>query len=207
MNIKVYAFRFAVAAAAFGLAIGLIGVGRYLQNIWRTKPPEIAATRLSVEKKTADFKKIIQNAEDEAAQNKADSEATYEFDGEGEYYIPGDIPKGFNEFGAIQIETRDWEADSDEFPCGKPIPPQGHIFHKEKFHFKRIGIANRQIALETENVKGISYKFAGSFLKESIYDEKNKASIMLEGRLTKLKNGKKIAESDLRLAVNETCGC
>ncbi len=198
-----------VGLIAFGLAIGLSNVGRYLKSAWQTEPTQIAALRLSVEKEVANIKPSIQNAEVELSKAEETLVAgdVPEFDAFGDYFIPGDAPKGFKEFGIIRIETRDFENYTDEYPNGVPIPPTGHIYHKRKFEFKRINIANRQISFETETNKDVSYKFVGKFLEEMTYDDITDSNIILRGRLTKMQKGKKSVDAEVKLAIDDTCGC
>jgi hypothetical protein len=208
MKIKVYVLRLTVGLFAFGLAIGLLNVGRYLKSVWQTKPEQIAALRLSVEKETANVKTLIQNAEIELSKAEETSNSEpYGFDAFGDYFIPGDAPTGFKDFGIISIETRDYENYTDEFPNGVPIPPTGYVNAGRKFNFKRINIANRQIAFETESSKGISYKFVGKFLDEITYDDITDSNLILKGRLTKMQKGKKSVGAEVNLAIDNTCGC
>ena len=53
------------------------------------------------------------------------------------------------------------------------------------------------MAFETENIKGVSYKFSGKFVEKAPFWNLSEQKTVLKGHLIKMKKGKKIAETDL----------
>jgi hypothetical protein len=219
MKLKIYVFRFVIAILAFGLGAGLLSAGRYLQSVFRTKEQKVVSVQPVNKPEVASVPPIIgqpvptptfvQPATTEQTNSPVESEENtdYELDFFGDYYMVDKLPKGFKDFQGFSIITRDFETESDEYPSGIPIPPKGSVQAGKEFKFTRISLGNKQIAFETEPKNGISYKFVGKQVDELKYDETLEATIGITGRLTKVRNGKKIAEMEIRLAIDESCGC
>jgi hypothetical protein len=208
MKIKIYLFRLAVAFTAFVFGIGFFNVGQYFQSVFSTKEQKVeTVVPVKIEEITYP-PDVIEHANAPVFEqtDAADSEENieHEFDATGDYLINGDLPKGFEDFGELSITTNDYENVSEENDYkGNPIPPEGFVFVKKKYKFARINIASKQIAFQTETKKGISYKFIGEFIDDHDYSgEEGYAD--LEGHLTKMRNGKKIAESKVKLVAS---GC
>lgn len=209
MKIKFYLFRFVVAISAFVLGISVFSISQYFQSAFSAKEQTIeSAAPAKIEPIT--IEEIIyppQNIEQtkiplveqtDSSDETATETEIWEFDGNGSFYITDELPKGFKDFDSINITTRDFGVESEDYPYGVPVPPEGYIRTSKKYKFTRIGIANRLIAFETEAKEGISYKFAGKLIE---------ADYSIEGRLIKLRNGKKIAESDIHFTFDERCSC
>ena len=209
MKIKIYLFRLGVGVTAFVFGISVFNVGRYFQPVFSAKEQKIESPA------TAGIEPVIieeityppQNIEQtkipvvEQTNNSDETEPEaeiWEFDGNGSFYITDDLPEGFKDFETINITTRDFGVESEDYPYGIPIPPEGYIRTSKKYKFTQIGIANRQIAFETEEKKDISYKFVGKLIE---------VDYSIEGRLTKMRYGKKIAESNIHLTFDERCSC
>lgn len=208
MKIKNYLLRLAVAFTAFVFGIASFSVGRYFQSAFLTKEQKVESVEPVKTEEIIYPQHIIEQANtpafeqtDAAADPEENTE--YEFDVTGDYYIIGDLPKGFEDFGEMSITTTDYENVSEENDYkGTPIPPEGFVFMKKKYNFARINIANKRIAFQTETKKGISYKFIGKFIDDQNYSDEDYTD--LEGRLTKMRDGKKIAESKVKLVAG---GC
>ena len=80
----------------------------------------------------------------------------------------------------------------------------------KRFEFSWLNIANKRISFVTQSKKGVSYQFDGKFVEEEIKlkdenDEEYTEKVVLKGRLTKWRDGKKIAESKVKFS--ELFGC
>ena len=206
MKLKNFLLRIAAFAAAFVFGIGFLGGGQYLQSFFEAEAPKAETSEPALKQETLFFPPRVEETTAPAADCAETGEP--EFEGFGDYYIAGDKPKGFKDFEEMSIVTRDYETATDEVN-GIPIPPEGYVVARASVKYKlaRIRIGNKQIAFETEAKKGISYKFAGKLLDEPEYDETTDSRIMITGRLVKMRDGKKIAESEVRFAADNSCSC
>ena len=212
MKLKVYLVRLAIGAGAFACGVGSINFGQYLNSIFQPEKDTAAAAAAAVCPATEQQTLFVPAGALLPPPAIADSEqsAPSEFDASGDYYIAGERPKGFKDFDGLSVLTVDYETQLEEYPYYAAIPPEGFAQSasgKHKFARISVGGIAKQLAFETEAKKGVSYKFVGKFLDEMKYDEAANANILIEGRLTKMRNGKKVAESEVRLAVDESCSC
>ena len=221
MKIKIYLLRFAIGLTAFIFGISIFSVGQYFQSVFQTKEQKAESVapfkveQVKIEEliyPPRDVEEVKTPVTEQAAANIESEEKTeYEFDGGGDYYIIGDLPKGFKDFDTLSITTKDYENMSEENNWqGVSIPPQGSIFTKTEFKFIRINIANKQIAFETELKKGVRYQFVGNFIAEEEINYQSKYGYevtkyaVLNGHLIKMRGGKKVAESEVKFALG---GC
>jgi len=201
MNLKNYLFRLAAILTAFMLGVGFFNAAQYQPSIFQT--PETAEAQPLVKQETVfvpprPVPTVIFAAPETVADSKEETEA--ELDAGDEYYIIGDLPKGFKDFDILDITTRNYEnLNAENDYQGTPIPPEGYVLTKKKFKLVRINIANRQITFETEAKDGISYKFVGKFIDEEPIIGVYTSYAVLEGRLVKMRAGKKVAESEVKL--------
>lgn len=206
MKIKNYLFRFAIALMMFAFGAGSFYAWQNLSfaaqeekmEIAEVQPPsqpEIVATTAPVEETPV----IEQTPAPDSNESGGDT-----FNATGDYYLAADAPKGVRDFESINITTNDYNNASEENDYwGTPIPPEGYLIAKKKYKFARVNIGSKLIAFETETRNGVSYKFVGNFPD---YRQRPEVDYVdLEGRLIKMRNGKKIAEGDIRLLVS--CGC
>jgi hypothetical protein len=218
MKFRIYALRVAVALTAFGLSLGLFEIGRFLTADSQPKTEEVKTTQ-PVEKElpailspeVAVFPPGVEQTPT-ISPTETEEKTVYEFDGGNDYYIIGKLPKGFRDFENLSIVTRDYENASEENNYeAVPIPPKGFFLTKKEFNFTRIKIANKQIAFETEAKNGVSYQFVGEFIEEEAIEVKDKDgneytdSAVLKGRLKKMRDGKMIAESEVKFAIMHGC--
>ena len=218
MKLKNYVLRVVVALTAFGLCVGLFEIGRYLTADSHLKTEELRTIQ-PVEKELPEnlpAKPAVFALRDEQtpiiSPTETEEKTEYKFDAGNEYYIIGKLPKGFRDFESLNIVTRDYANASEENNYeGMPIPPKGFFLTKKEFNFTRINIANQQIAFETEAKKGVSYQFVGEFVEEEAIEAKDKDGYeytgyaVLKGRLKKMRDGKKIVESEVKFAILHGC--
>ena len=202
MKIKIHLFRFAVAVAAFVFGMGFFSIARYSQSAFSTKEQKAESVKFVIAEEITYPPSITEQANAPVVQRidvATDSEENTgcEYDGYGYYYVVGDLPKGFKDFYGVTLITRDFKAKSEDCPLGIPIPPEGFLHTTRKYKFTRINMGNKQVAFETETIKGTSYKFIGN----------GKFMGAFEGRLIKMRNGKKIAESQMVFELDEKGAC
>jgi len=115
------------------------------------------------------------------------------FDPDGSFWIVGTPPNEFSNFSAINLNARKL----------RRLPPTGLQTNDGKnYRFKTLTVKRDNFSFTTVTVGGVSYSFAGKFLKggnfaaTSLGDE----SPVLEGTLTKFRAGKKLAEAKLKFS-------
>lgn len=209
MSLNTYMFRFVVGVTAFVFGIGLFNFGQYFKELSKTEKKEVAAVQpITTQLKTAPTPPVVEvSVEQTISTVESEEKPVYEFDAGGDYYIIGDLPEGFKDFEGLSITTKNYEnASAENDYAGVPVPPEGYIYMKKEFKFVRINIADKQISFETEDVRGISYQFVGEFIEEEeIKNGEYSDYAVLKGRLSKMKNGLKIAESEVKFAYAHGC--
>lgn len=214
MKIKIYLLRVAAAVAAFVFGISIFGVGQYFQSVFQTKEQKTELV-MPVKVEPVRIEELIYPprnievaktpvSEQTVADTESEEKTFCQFDAGGNYSIIGDLPKGFEDFDTLSIVTRDYETEPEDVD-GIPIPPNGYVFTSKEFKFTRINIAGKQITFETQTKKGISYRFAGKFVDEPKATDEETDYPELVGRLIKMRDGKKIAESKVSFGV--MCSC
>lgn len=120
------------------------------------------------------------------------------FDPEGQFNPLGKPPKGLEEVGSIDL-----------FRTGRNRPFTSHTHsgvmttNGTVYRFQTISVSQSKFTFKTRARGGTSYSFAGRFLKGGAYAEMDSSlwdQPLLEGTLTKFKNGNKVAESRMRFS-------
>ena len=120
-----------------------------------------------------------------AAQSKRDR-----FDPDGSFWIKGDHPDGFSDFGGINLNAK----------RDKHLPKAGRELNNGRaFRFKQLSVSRERFTFTTVTLSNISYSFSGRFLKGGVYGAGNldDEKPVLEGTLIKYRGGKKVAEAKL----------
>lgn len=115
------------------------------------------------------------------------------FDPNGSFWIIGDAPSGFSDFSAINLNAR----------RVRRLPSAGlQLKNGKSFRFQQLTVKPEKFAFVTTQVRGVSYSFSGRFLKGGVFSETvlDDQSPVLEGVLTKLVSGKKVAEAKLQFS-------
>jgi len=115
------------------------------------------------------------------------------FDPDGSFWILNETPNEFSEFGAINLNSkrsRRLPVQGFELRTGKRIP------------FKTLTVKRVNFTFTTVTVGGVSYAFSGKFLKGGVYSagDLDDTIPVLEGTLTKFRNGQKVAEAKLKFS-------
>ena len=114
------------------------------------------------------------------------------FNPDGSFWIIGDAPKGFQDFGGINLN----------FHRNRRLPSSGvNLTNGAVLRFQRISIAQQKFTFTTQVRRGTSYRFTGRFLKDGVFfAEILDDDPVLEGTLTKVSNGKVVAEANLKFS-------
>src|SRR2546423_12404017 len=118
---------------------------------------------------------------------------TARFDPDGSFWIVGTPSNELSDFSAINLNAKKL----------RRLPPTGLQTNDGKtYRFKILTVKRDNFTFTTMTVGGVSYSFAGKFLKGGNFaatwlgDE----SPVLEGMLTKFRAGKKVAEAKLKFS-------
>jgi hypothetical protein len=208
----------AVALTAFGASLGLLEIVRYL-----TVEEEYKCVAVETVQPVKSENKVLDDnlppevtvyppraaptpVEVSKSEEENETEPVYEEYVGGDYFIIGNLPKGFKDFDNLWVETAEYAlASAEKGYQDIYIPPRGGVLaNKKKFIFKRVAVSRKRLSFETETIKGVSYKFTGKTVDEIIDVGEFMAHAELEGVLTKLRGGKKIAEIKIKFYLG---GC
>jgi hypothetical protein len=114
------------------------------------------------------------------------------FNPDGSFWIIADAPKGFEDFGGINLNSH----------RNRRLPSSGiNLTNGAVIRFRTLSIAREKFTFTTRVRHGISYRFSGRFLKGgTFFSEISDDEPVLEGTLTKLSNGRVVAQAQLRFS-------
>ncbi|HEV2837154.1 MAG TPA: hypothetical protein VGW58_17680 [Pyrinomonadaceae bacterium] len=115
------------------------------------------------------------------------------FNPDGAFFLTGEPPSGFSDFSGIYLNGRRL----------RRIPTQSLQLNNGKiFHYKTLVVKQDDFRFTTVTVGSVSYTFSGKFLRGGIFAEQDlyDEQPVLEGVLTKYKNGKKVADAKLKFS-------
>jgi hypothetical protein len=116
-----------------------------------------------------------------------------QFNPDGSFWIIGQAPNGFSEFGGINLNGRRL----------RRLPSQGlQLINGKTFHYKTLTVKQNNFSFTTVSSGGVYYTFAGKFLRGGVFAEQDlfDEQPVLEGVLAKHKDGKKVAEAKLKFS-------
>jgi hypothetical protein len=118
------------------------------------------------------------------------------FDPEGEFNVEGSPPRGLSEVSTIEL-LRDTKKSFMNSHSG--------IYTNKgvTYNFKTLTVTRERFTFTTVAIKGISYSFSGRFLRGGVFAELDSdqwGKPILEGQLTKLKGGRKVAGANLKFS-------
>ena len=123
----------------------------------------------------------------------AQRKTTARFDPDGSFWIQGQPPNEFSDFGGINLNAKRLRR--------LPSPGvQDSLNAGTNYRFKTLTVKRDNFRFTTMVVRGVSYSFVGKFLKGGVYGAGNldDETPVLEGTLTKFRGGKKVAEANLK---------
>jgi hypothetical protein len=118
-------------------------------------------------------------------------QSTARFDPDGSFWIHGTPPNGFSDFGGINLNAKRL----------RRLPSPGvQTNDGTTYRFKTLTVKRDNFTFTTMVVRGVSYSFAGKFLKGGVYGagDLDDETPVLEGTLTKFRGGKKVVEANLK---------
>ena len=116
-----------------------------------------------------------------------------QFDPDGSFWIHESTPQPpeFSDFGGINLNAKKL----------RRLPSAGlQLINGTTYRFKTLNVKQNNFTFTTVALKGVSYSFSGRFLKGGIYASGilDDETPVLEGTLTKFRNGQKQAEAKLK---------
>lgn len=201
----------AAGLTAFGASVGLLEIGRWCAAAFaplkiELRKPELLSAPVVYPQNIPDFKLP---ADTPPAEETAAAEEPEDWGENGYYYIIGDAPKGFEDFAHLELRTHEWDEKLEKPVAAKP---RGELWTEEnEFKLSWLNLTGRRISLITRERKGVSYQFDGKFIEAETVKykykngEENYDDAFLKGRLTKWRNGKKIAEANVKFGIHHGC--
>ena len=113
------------------------------------------------------------------------------FDPDGSFWLKGAPPDDFSEFSGINLNAKK----------SRNLPQPGLETNKgTRYRFKALSVKQERFTFTTMTVAGVSYSFSGRFLKGGVYSSGilDDETPVLEGTLTKFRDGNKVAEAKLK---------
>jgi len=113
------------------------------------------------------------------------------FDPDGSFWVKGAPPNDFSDFSGINLNAK----------RSRQLPQPGlETNNGRRYRFKILNVKRERFTFTTETIAGISYSFSGRFLKGGVYASEilDDETPVLEGTLTKFRNGKQVAEAKLK---------
>ncbi|HEU4837193.1 MAG TPA: hypothetical protein VFS90_22370 [Pyrinomonadaceae bacterium] len=119
--------------------------------------------------------------------------AAAHFDPDGSFWLHESTPppNEFSDFGGINLNARKQ----------RRLPSSGlQLINGTTYRFKTLNVKRDNFTFTTMSIRGVSYSFAGKFLKGGVYASGilDDETPVLEGTLTKFRNSKKVAEANLK---------
>ncbi len=122
--------------------------------------------------------------------SQSQAKRTARFDPDGSFWIKGQAPADFSDFGGINLNrknSRHMARSGIDLTNGKHLP------------YKLLSVQQERFTFTTSVVGGVSYTFTGKFLRGGVFQsiQLDDDIPVLEGVLTKFKAGKKVATAKL----------
>jgi hypothetical protein len=117
----------------------------------------------------------------------------YRFDPDGSFWLHESTPAPteFSDFGGINLNAKRL----------RRLPSPGlQLNNGTTYRFTTLVVKRDNFTFTTMSIRGVSYSFAGKFLKGGVYASGilDDETPVLEGTLTKFRGGKKVAEANLK---------
>jgi len=111
------------------------------------------------------------------------------FDPDGTFWVKGDTPADFSEFDSINLNAK----------RARYLEPPGLRTRTTMHRYKTLVVKRENFTFTTMTVRGVYYTFSGKFLRGGVYGagDFDDQTPVLEGTLTKFRDGKKVAEANL----------
>ena len=199
----------AIALTAFGASLGLLEIGAYFRTMF--EPMKVEFKPLEPVRPPVAAPQNLPNFPTPALTPAEESHPEQEipdYDKTGYYYIVGDNPDGFRDFEDIFLSTIDYDEKLKKVVAAEP---SGWVSTEISYKYSSVTLTEQNFSFVTESFAGVSYRFDGKFIEPETIEVKDKErgiyteEIVLKGRLSKWRNGKKIVEAKVKMAL--TVGC
>lgn len=127
------------------------------------------------------------------------------FDPYGDYYIEGKTPKELAEFRSLSIS---WYQEDGKLRGHVSLQTRANNTYE--LHASTFALVTKRrllIVTHPSSINGFEYRFDGEFLHQDLNKFANKSRGVLRGTLTKVKDGRKLAERVITLRVEQHEGC
>ena len=126
------------------------------------------------------------------------------FDPTGYYYVDtNELPRTFSDLADLEIDAREYYQIGEDWHS-RPLVPKGSLTARYYHTLTRLAVNGREIAFQTSTLNGVSYRFTGRFVDDSEYNDDLGESPALIGRMTKIKDNKWEAETEVKFYIG---GC
>lgn len=122
--------------------------------------------------------------------SQSQSTRTSRFDPDGSFWIKGEAPANFSDFGGINLNRKN---SRHMAKSGVDLTSGKHL------RFRLLSVKQERFTFTTTVVGGVSYTFSGKFLRGGVFQsvQLDDETPVLEGVLTKFKAGQKVATAKL----------
>lgn len=209
-----------ITVAVLALLFGLAWVAAYQFFLVGEITPTASQQVEKVEFDISDPDSVlpIDYEEEKLSDPKEDESNPEYFDPEGRFHLLEES-KMFEDFSLLTIQNKNLEVDSDDERFGELIPPEGTLLLADKdegadgcdmhdyFDIPKIRIENGRMNFETKKRNGIIYEFKGEFIVKGNFYTLDFYARVLQGTLTKKKNGKIVAKEMLKFGWSNSDIC
>ncbi len=219
MNLKTILLNLIIGTLTFAIGVAWIAVFRYFLESRSTSQTEsIKMERSEFDINDPNSVLPIDFEEEKLSDPKEDEENLRYFDPEGRYYLLEES-KTFGDFFLFTIANKNFEVESEDERFGDFMPPQGTLLLEDSdsgedgcemhdyFDIPNIEIEDGKISFTTKTRNGISFEFNGEYLVKGNFYTLELEEKVLKGTLTKKKNGKPVAEEELKFGWNNSEIC
>ena len=192
----------AVVAFTIGVIFVMVStVNRQVDDHSNLQIPEIESTQ-------ADFLDPIEQSDVEQPDVTFDYDPT-KFQPRGYYSVIGKLPKDLREFRGFALAAFEWDRAKSGDKVSGQIAIVVQSYGIENIYYTMSGsVTKKQLNFVAAPMfeEDFEYKFDGQFLRSGRLAKASKNQAVVEGKLTKLKNGVKISESQVKFRI-EYLGC
>jgi len=125
------------------------------------------------------------------------------FSPEGIYYINGEIPHGFEDFNGFDLSRGEIAGQPSNYIGVQTLANNVYSGHPAVF---ALVTERRLFFITSRSEEGFEYRFDGEFLRKNVQSNAGKGVSVLRGKLTKIKDGREVAERLLNFHL-EHDGC
>ncbi|HXG86020.1 MAG TPA: hypothetical protein VNI84_18515 [Pyrinomonadaceae bacterium] len=198
-----------IAVVTFSIGIGFVSIFTANRHIEPVSVPEV--------QKVQPVSLFLPESSEPAYSTQPALEFAFDYDPKefnprGNYYILGQKPKDFREFDFFMLVTE----ETDGKAWGSAALGTKYFGKNEEYHIisgngeytGEGSVTKERLVFVASPIsdEDFEFRFDGRFLKSGRISKAGKNQAVLKGKLTKLKNGVKIAEREVKFRI-EYLGC